>query len=76
MYTFALLNITFVSTSENTVIFPVTSTSELSENESEESDRELSGYSCCHCYTTSKYINVCVLLIFQDLVPFDPSVPV
>ena len=34
----------------------LSSASEVSENESDDSDsRDLSGYACRHCFTTSKY---------------------
>ena len=37
----------------------LSSASELSDNDSDDSDsRELSGYSCRHCYTTSEYQQV------------------
>ena len=39
------------------VTVDLSSASELSDNDSDDSDsRELSGYSCRHCYTTSEFI--------------------
>ena len=38
------------------VYFSVSSASEVSDNDSDDSvTRELSGYACRHCYTTSEY---------------------
>ena len=42
----------------------LSSASELSDNDSDDSDsRELSGYSCRHCYTTSEYQHVCIITL-------------